>query len=147
MIEIGLVYKNGVYAPATLAEEGKARLAHKPNQPIRGKLTEFRDARSLKQLRMYWASCNAVAENSPDPKLNSREAVDWHTRVGLRFVDPNRVAVIGEKVIIHVRSIAFENLKHLEMNKFMDGALGLHAGWLGISKGELEKELRQRGLA
>jgi len=145
MIEIALQYKNGIYAPATLAEQDKAATAHKANQVIRGKLTEIRDARSLRQLRMYWASCNIVAENSPDPKLNSKEAVDWHTRVGLRFYDPDKIAVIGEKVVIQTRSIAFENLKHLEMNKFMDGALGLHAGWLGVSKRELKQELHRRG--
>lgn len=145
MIEIGLVYKNGVYAPATLAEEDKARLAHKPNQPIRGKLTELRDARSLRQLRMYWASCNAVAESSPDPKLDTKDAVDWHTRIALRFYDENKIAVDGPRVIVQLKSIAFENLKHLAMNDFMDRALRLHAGWLGVSKGELETELHRRG--
>ncbi|VVS95337.1 hypothetical protein [Desulfoluna spongiiphila] len=145
MIEIALQYRNGIYAPATLAEQDKAAAAHKPNQIIRGKLTECRSARSLRQLRLYWGSCNTVAENAFDPKLSSKEAVDWHTRVQLRFVDPDRVAVIGEKIIIQVRSIAFDQLTYLDMNTFMERALTVHAGWLGVNRNELVKELQRKG--
>ena len=147
MIEIALQYKNGIYAPATADEVDKAARSHKDYQIIRGKLTEVRDARSLKQLRMYWGSCNLVAENFPKPGLETKDSVDWHTRIALRFYDENKIAVDGPRVIVQLKSIAFENLKHLAMNDFMDRALKVHADWLGVSKGEIERELRLRGMA
>ena len=61
----------------------------KENQVLRVKISGTRKARSLKQLRTYWAACSLLAENTDDPKWNDREKVSWQLKTGYNSLTLN----------------------------------------------------------
>lgn len=144
MIEIATQYIDGCYVPVSLKDQGQAHANHKENQIVRAKLSVVRHPRSVKQLQLYWVSCALVAENEPHPALCDKDAVDFHTRVALEFYDHDKIMVKGNQTVLALKSIAFDNLNQPGMNDYMGKAMDLHAGWLGVSPGELTLEAGRR---
>ena len=105
-------------------------------QVMRAKVSGHKKQRSLQQLRLYWACCQTVAENSEAWK--TKEAVDFNIRVALDFRDPARVAVRPDGTVqFYYRSIAFKNLRHMEACRYFDRAFEAMAAHLGVTVGEL----------
>ena len=99
--------------------------------------------RSVAQLNTYWACCTFVAQSADDPKINTKEKVDFMCRVELNFVDPNVIYVkLDGTVVRGYRSIALKNLRHIEATKYFDGAFGLMADILGVTPEKLIENVK-----
>jgi hypothetical protein len=106
---------------------------YKEHQPIRTKTHGVKKSRSLAQLRLYWALCGIVADNSETPGWKTKEQVDFQCRVALDFRDPNVVVVKPDgTVVFHYRSIAFKNLGHIEACNYFDRAFEVMAKFLKV---------------
>lgn len=109
-------------------------------QPIRAQCSGIKKPRSYQQLKAYWASCQIIADHFD--KFEDKEAVDFETKVQLKFFD--RFTVMGDKVVVEVCSISYASLEHAKANGYFDRAFTLHARWLGVPKEELLKEAEKR---
>ena len=99
--------------------------------------------RSVAQLNTYWACCTFTAQSADDPKINTKEKVDFMCRVELNFVDPNVIYVkLDGTVVRGYRSIALKNLRHIEATKYFDGAFGLMADILGVTPEKLIENVK-----
>ena len=99
--------------------------------------------RSVAQLNTYWACCTFVSQSADDPKINTKEKVDFMCRVELNFVDPNIIYVkLDGTVVRGYRSIALKNLRHIEATKYFDGAFGLMADILGVTPEKLIENVK-----
>jgi hypothetical protein len=127
MIEIALQLKGKALHPYS-AEDLEKLKEYRENQVLMAKVSGTRKQRSLQQLRLYWAVCGLVAENTEDPQWNTKAKVDFNCRVATHFVDPNLVSVKKDgTVVFSYRSIAFANLKHIEACRYFDRAFDLMA--------------------
>ena len=96
---------------------------YKDNQVIRIKSTGVQKPRSMAQLRMFWACCRTVAENTNDQHWNHEDKVAFQIKVELQFVDTTKTIVDRHgQVHLHYRSIAFKNLAHMEACRFFERA-------------------------
>jgi hypothetical protein len=103
-------------------------------QTLRCKVYGVRKQRSYQQLKMYWACCQTVADNSSHRMWNTKKSVDFQVRVLLHFVDADIVAVKPNgEVTFKYRSISFKELPHMEACNFFDRAFELMAKHLGIT--------------
>jgi len=104
------------------------------NQLVRVKIYGTTKQRSLEQLRMFWACCRTVAENTEDPAWSTKSKVCFQVKVALHFVDPNMIAVRPDgTVVFQYRSISFRELKHIEANRIFDRSWEVMATKIGIT--------------
>jgi len=142
MKEIAAQLKGGVLYPLTIVDQEEIS-EFKDNQILKLKVVGAQKQRSYLQLKMYWALCGVVAENTEHPYWNTKEKVDYQVRVALQFVDPNKMIVDGNGMIhLYYRSISFANLKHMDACKFFDRAWPVMAKHIGITE---EKLLANQG--
>ena len=136
---------NGLkFHPYTEADIEATR-EYKNNQIVRCDVYGVEKPRSLRQLRLYWATCNVVAENTENPQFDNKDKVDFQCRVALHFVDPNTVAVRPDgQVVFKYRSIAFKNLKHIEACNYFNRSFKFMADFLGVTDVKLIEMVKER---
>ena len=106
---------------------------YKPNQVVRVKITGVQKPRSVIQMRLYWATCRVVAENTENKGWNTQDKVDFQCRVNLHFVDKDTVVVKPDgEVVYKYRSIAFKNLSHIMACNYFDNAFQVMAKFLRV---------------
>lgn len=106
---------------------------YKQNQILRCKLQGVKKPRSVRQLNLYWATCQIVADNTENKLWNTKEKVDFQCRVKQHFVDPDIISVLKDgTVIFNYRSISFANLAHIEACHYFDRAFEIMADFLGV---------------
>ena len=109
-------------------------------QVVKANVSGVKKPRSYQQLKLYFACCKKVAENTSDPNWNTKEKVSFQCKVGLHFVDPSVVAVRPDgMVVFRYRSISFKSLGHMEACNYFDRAFELMAKKIGVSIDELIK--------
>jgi len=141
LIEIALKKVGNKLIPHSIKDE--ERLSEfRDYQVIRGKLTGVKKPRSYEQLKMYWALCEIVSENTDDPNWNSKVKVDEQCKIQLRHIDTR--IVINGAVHIKTKSISFQELPHIEACGFFTDAFQLMADFLQVPLEELLKEGAQR---
>lgn len=97
----------------------------KPFQIVRSQVYGIKKPRSLEQLKLYWAACNFLANNTDYKDWNLKEKVDFHCRVAAHFVDPDLIVVKKDRSVVYsYRSIAFKNLGHMDACSFFSQAFG-----------------------
>lgn len=139
MKEIALQYKDKLFHPFSKEDQEKAS-EFKDNQIVTGKLRGAKKPRSLIQLRLYWAVCQNVANNTEAPGWKIKEQVDFQVRVALHFYDPGLIIAKPDgSIAVSYRSIAFKNLGHCEACNFFDRAFEIMARHLKCSVDELLK--------
>lgn len=107
---------------------------YKPNQLVRIKVYGTTKQRSLKQLKTYWRACTKTADNLNDFRWNDKDKTDFQCRVALHFVDPKCTVVRPDGAVqFKYRSIAYDNLKHIEACRYFDRAFEIMALKLGKS--------------
>lgn len=135
MIEIDLQLQNGKLCP--FSQEATELLRNfKPNQVVRGKISGVKKERSVPQLRMFWACCRTVAENTEDPEWNHPEKVCIQVKHALKFYKSIVVLPDGS-VHFELDSISFANLPQCEANQFFDRAWPVMADHIGCTVPEL----------
>lgn len=132
MKELSVQLKSNALYPLS-QEDLEILRNYKQNQILRCKLQGARKPRSLIQLRLYWALCQVVADNTENKLWNTKEKVDFQCRVKQHFVDPDIVAIQPDgTVVFSYRSIAFINLGHIEACRYFDRAFEIMADFLGV---------------
>ena len=135
MIEVDLQYINHALVP--FSAEAKQLLSDlKPNQLVRAKISGIRKPRSVRQLRLFWACCRTVAENTEDPNWDSAEKVCIQVKLALRFYKEIIVAPDGQ-IHFELASISFANLSQCDANRIFDRAWPIMAAHIGVKVEEL----------
>lgn len=108
------------------------------NQTVRVKVYATKKQRSLQQLRLYWACCTKVADNTDDFMWNDKAKTDFQCRVALHFVDPKVTVVRPDGAVqFKYRSISFANLRHIEACHYFSRSFDIMSAKLGITPEEL----------
>lgn len=108
----------------------------KPNQIVRVKIYGVTKERSYQQLKLYWACCQTVADNSKE--WTTKEEVDFQCRVACRWCD---FRVVNGATIVVVKSISFKDMSHLVACNYFDRAFEIMAKHLKIKVNVLLKEV------
>lgn len=107
------------------------------NQVVKAKITGIQKQRSVRQLRLFFACCRAVVENTEDEYWNNVDKVKNQIKVKLQFIDLNKSIVVDDVFHPHYRSISFAELGFMEANNFFDRAFPVLAKKIGITVDEL----------
>lgn len=127
--------KNGFLVPVD-QESTDAVMSFQADKDL---LCRISGPRNLKQLRMFWALCNIVAEN--DDTYTTKEAAKQAIMRDLKYVD----FFLGKDGTINIvtKSIALESMKQPEFNEFFKGAIDLVAGWLKTQPKEISDRVNE----
>ncbi len=136
MIEAALQYKNGALYPYSKEDQTKIK-EYDGKHVIKAKLSGVRNPRSYQQLKMYFACCRAVAENTNNPNFNTANKVDLQLRVLHGWLEDT--IIIKDKPQFITKSISFKAMKHLEACNYFDRAFETMAKFLGCTIEELKE--------
>lgn len=102
-------------------------------------LVEIKGARNIKQLRLFWALCQVVAENDEhyDTKDKARKGILRALEHVDTFVDR------GGNLHIEVKSIAEGSLTQAEFNVLFTDAVNLVCKWTGNQPQEIRDQVDQ----
>ena len=141
-MNIALQRKGKVFHPFSVEDEIKM-CGYTENQIINAKTTGVKIPRSYEQLKLYFACCQKVAENTNDDKWETKEDVDRNCRIACRFIkDP----VVQKGVVyMELRSISYNELPHLKACNFFDRAFEIMAKKIGVTVDELTDEAKLGG--
>ena len=135
MIEIALQkLPNHDWRPYSEEDKELAKEYH-DFQICKGKISGVKKPRSYQQLKLYFACCKTVAENTDNEEWNTKEKVDFNCRVKCRLIKNFRV--VDGVTFIEPRSISYAELGHLESCNYFDQSFDIMAKVLGITREEL----------
>ena len=121
------------YIPVSDEDREKSK-EHKLFQRVRAKIYGTQKERSLKQIDLYWASCEFVSNNTEHKQWNTKSKVDFQCRVAIHLVDKDVVCVNTDgSVQFSYRSIAFKNLKHIYACDYFNQAFGVMTDFLNTT--------------
>lgn len=134
-MKIALQKKNGAFHPFSKEDE-EAIKDYKENQIVGATLTGVRKPRSVKQLRLFWACCRTVSNNTYDQNWNTPEKVCIQIKLALKFFTG---AVVTPEGNVHflLASIAFDNLNQVMANNIFDQSWNIMAKKIGVTVDEL----------
>lgn len=113
---------------------------YKDNQLIRCKTYGVQKPRSYQQLKLFWACCRKVADNTKDQHWNHPDKVAFQVKIKLQFVDMTKTIVDANgNVHLWYRSISYAELPHMMACNFFDRAFPIMAKKIGITTDELLK--------
>lgn len=118
-------------------EDKELLASFKENQILVAKVSGTTKERSLRQLRLFFACCRTVVENTEDINWNNVDKVKNQVKVQLQFIDMQKSTVVKGIFYPHYRSISFTELNFMGANNFFDQAFPILAKQIGISTQEL----------
>lgn len=123
-----------MYPASEEAEEMLASIKH--GQEVLG---EFKAARNVRQLRLYWAICTILAGQDIFP---TKEAASNGIKFAVGHVDTVIMPDTGEIELVP-QSIAFESMKQADFNSFFAAAIrAVCTRWLpGVDDETLKREV------
>ena len=136
-MKVALQRKGKFLVPFSKEDEEKI-MEYAENKIIDANLKGVTIPRSYEQLKLYFACCQKVAENTDDPQWETKEDVDFQCRVQCRIID--KIKVVDGIVHIVVGSISYSALKHLEACNYFDRAFDIMAKKIGVTADELTAE-------
>lgn len=116
-------------------EDQEALAAFSQGQILKVSVSGTTKARSYQQLKLWWAACRTVADNTNDREWDTPAKVALQVKIKLGHVDGYLVADGMIQVI--PRSISYKELGHLEACHFFEKAWPVMAEKVGISVLEL----------
>lgn len=102
-------------------------------------IAETHGARNIKQLRMFWALCEILADN--DPKSPTKDIAKRNILWALNYV--SLWIDRSEKAHVETMSIACESMTQEEFNPFFQRAIELIGEWLGTAPEEIRKRVAE----
>ena len=136
-MQIALQRKGINLVPFSKEDEEKVK-GYAENQIINAKTSGVRVPRSYEQLKLYFACCLKVADNTKDEQWQTKEDVDFQCRVQCKII--KSIKVVKGVAHIEVGSISYDQLKHLEACNFFDRAFVIMAKKIGVKVDELKAE-------
>jgi len=113
---------------------------------IRSQFAVARKQRSYQQLKLWWACCRQVAENTDDPNWDHPKKVAEQVKLALQYLDSYMVA----NGVVHLvtGSLGYDAIGHLEACRFFERAWPILADKIGVTVEDLlaetESEMRWR---
>jgi len=121
---------------------------HTVYQILESKITGTKRERSIAQLGLYWKCCDTVAELLSDHNNQFiKEEIDFEVKIQVGKKHTwmmKRLKVVGGIVYIEPISISFQNLDHLEANKFFDKGFKELAKMVEMDEDELVVQAKSR---
>jgi len=101
------------------------------NQFLEIKIKGSKKERSYRELCLYFSSCTCISRLNLNANMDTKEKVDYLTRLKCGFVDGT---VFDGNGLLHwmVRSLSYDNCDHPDAHKFINQALESHAELVGI---------------
>ena len=144
MQEIAVQKCNGKFEPASPEDKEKMD-QYGEHQLLKVRVAGFKKPRSVKELNLFMACCQLLADNTDDPRWNTKEKVKFGVKVALHFVDARMVAVTpAGDVVFQYRSLSFAELPRMEATRFFPRAFDLLAQRMGISVEAMVAEAQER---
>lgn len=110
-------------------------------QILESRFTGSTRERSIAQLGLYWACCKEVAELTSDHEnILDRRDIDFDVKIRVAKKHPwmiKRFRVVNGIAHLEMISIAFQNLKVLDANKYFDKAFKELSGMAQMSEDDL----------
>jgi len=132
MEEVFVQRKVNNLAPISIGDEEKI-LSLPTDKVLRVKVYKVKNPRSVRQMNMFWATCQTVADNTEDKYWNTKDKVAFQCKVALNFVNLNETIVDPQgNVHFSYRSISFDELPHIEACDFFNRAWEIMAAKIGI---------------
>lgn len=100
-------------------------------------LADTRTPRNLKQLKMFWALVELVADTTDQPK----ETIKRSLAIELGFIEVWTDMQGGEH--IHAKSIAVESMAQAVWKDFLDSAIKVIGRWLGSAPADVRRRFEQ----
>ena len=145
MVDIICQFTGVALSPFSEEDLESLHREYKKNEKVRVKCTRVSKAiePSVTQNGLLHKVFEVVAENSDDPKLNTKEKVKFNCKVALDYRHQDRVAVAPDgSIVFEYRSFSFDELKHMERVNLFDRAFQWSADCLGLTVDELVKEAK-----
>ncbi|RLB87959.1 MAG: hypothetical protein DRH26_14525 [Deltaproteobacteria bacterium] len=121
------------YSLVPFSPEAKDLLKNfKPNQIVKVKVSGVKKERSVIQLRLFWACCRTVADNTEDESWNTPDKVCIQIKIALKFFK-SIIVTPDNHVHFDLDSISFENLSQVNANKIFDRSWPIMAKKIGVS--------------
>ena len=108
------------------------------NQVVEVSVKGSKKPRSAQQLRLYFACCRTVADNTDDENWNTVEKVHESVKLAIRYVDFYLVTKSG--VHAKTKSFSFDKIDHPEFTEKMNEGLQVMADKIGLTVDELTRE-------
>ena len=131
MIDICIQRRGNSYIPFS-EEDRVAGLVFPEQQFLRAKISGSKKERAYRELCCYFGSCKYIADLHLDNNKNTKEKVDYLTRLNCNFVEGT---VFDSKTgLLHwmVKSLNYENCDQPESHEFIKEALEEHAELAGV---------------
>ena len=116
-------------------EDQDALAAFTHGQILTVSIAGTKKARSYQQLKLWWAACRTVADNTDDREWDTPAKVALQVKIKLGHVDGYLVADGMIQVI--PRSISYKELGHLEACQFFEKAWPILAEKIDVTVLEL----------
>ena len=136
-MKVALQRKGKVLFPFSKEDEEKI-MEYAENKIIDANLKGVTIPRSYEQLKLYFACCQKVSENTDDPQWETKEDVDFQCRVQCKIID--NIRVVHGIAYIQVGSISYDQLSHLKACNYFDRAFDIMAKKIGVTVDELTAE-------
>ena len=147
MIDVLFQYVGGKLVPQSQEASDLLQGDFKANEMVRGKLTHVgaQKARSVAQLNTLMACLQLLADNTDDPKYNTKLKAKFACKVALDYRYEDRVAFRPDGALVfEYRSFSFDSLTHMESLNVFERAFRWIAGIMGITVEELIAEAQSR---
>ena len=131
MIEVVLQRQGKSYHPFS-EEDADRGLEYPENMPLKAQITGARKAGYYSQLCCYFGSCRYIASLNLNEDMNTKEKVDFLTRIKESFVEDTVYDDNTKRVHWIPKSLSYENCNQPSRTRFISGALERHAELAGV---------------
>lgn len=129
MKEIALQFRDNIFYPFSDEDKESAR-EFRDNQIVNAKISGVQKERSYLQLKMFFAVCRKVADNTQDPNWDTTEKVLEQVKIKCRYIKEH--IIVGKAVHIITGSISYKALPHMQACNFFDRGYIEMAKHLGV---------------
>jgi len=137
----------GALFPSSSEDEAELKAEYKMNQLVKVKTYSVGAQKepSVIENNLMHACFQLVADNSEDPRLNTKGKVKFACKVNLHFVVEDLVVVKKDgSVVFQYDSFEFKNFTKMKKHRVYERAFEWMAGVLGITVEELVTEAKAR---
>jgi len=153
MINMSMIKNDaGLFVPFAVEDHEKAL-----NFPVGGltyhKVKGVQKPRSYQQLKLYFACCRALADQTRNINLDTVEKVHFIMRMRARWIEaiisikkpcPNCMTPLDHSQIIP-RSLSYDNCNHADATAYISAGINEIASELGVAKHELVRNADRYG--
>ena len=141
MIDISLQRDGQMLHPFS-PEDAEQMKAYPEGRILRAKITGAKQPRNYQQLKLFFACCQSVAENTENPKLSTKDDVYFQVRMELRWIENNRFYVSENgTVVVQLKSLGYANCDQPQAQDFITRGIELMAKWLGVKADVLKRNV------